>query len=289
MKFCSGVFRVPADEYIEIAKVADEYGWDALLLSDHVLHPERIASDYPYNPSGERPWDAMDDFPDIWVVSGMMAAVTRKLRFMQMVYILPLRDPFSVAKALGTAASLSGYRVGLGLGLGWMQEEFDLLGQAFERRGARADEMLEVMRKLWSGQMIEHHGEFYDFDPMCMRPAAEGEIPIVVGGNSKLARRRVARVGDGWAPAFISHDELRAGLDEIHALRGELGRSGDSFSLYYTLEKPDDLDEIRQLEDIGVTHCNATPWGAYGQEAQTLEQRLDGLKRFGDEVIAKRG
>ena len=288
MKFCSGLFRVPADEYIEIARVADEYGWDTLLLSDHVLHPEHIDSDYPYNPTGERPWEAMDDFPDTWVTSAMMAGVTRKLRFMQMVYILPLRDPFSVAKALGSLAALSGYRVGLGFGLGWMRREFELLGQAFERRGARADEMVEVMRKLWSGEMVEHHGEFYDFDRLCMRPAATGEIPIIVGGASKLARRRVARVGDGWAPAFLSLEELQAGLDEIHALRADLGRSKEPFYLYYTLEDPWNLDEIARLEEIGVTHCNASPWGPYGLEKQTLSQRLDGLKRFGEEVIAKR-
>ena len=286
MKFCSSLFRVATDDYLTIAKVADQYGWDTLMLSDHVLHPETIESKYPYDPSGERPWDATDDFPDVWVASGMMAAVTQRLKLLQMVYILPLREPFTVAKALGTAARLSNYRVGLGFGLGWMKDEFELLGQAFEHRGGRADEMVAVMRKLWTGEMVEHHGKFYDFEPMCMRPAVEGEIPIVVGGNSKPARRRCARLADGWAPAYIDHDELRAGIADILAMRREFGRS-EELSVYFGSADPSNLDSLKELEELGVTHCAAAPWATVEDPFPSLEKRVDGFKRFGDQVIAK--
>jgi probable F420-dependent oxidoreductase len=286
VKFCSSLFRVSTDDYLEIARTSDQYGWDTLMLSDHVLHPAKIQSKYPYDPSGERPWEASDDFPDTWVASGMMAAVTERLKFMQMVYILPLREPFSVAKALGTAARLSGYRVGLGFGLGWMKDEFELLGQSFENRGKRADEMVEVMRKLWTGEMVEHHGEFYDFGPMCMRPAADGEIPIMVGGNSKPARRRCARLSDGWAPAYLNHEQLRAGIDDILAMRREFGRD-ESLSVLYGTADPYDLDELKKLKELGITHCTVAPWATQHEPFPSLAKRVDAIKRFGDEVIAK--
>jgi len=287
LKFCSSLFRVSADDYLTTARVADEYGWDTLLLSDHILHPETIQSKYPYTESGERPWEATIDFPDVWVASGMMAAVTQRLKLLQLVYILPLRNPFTVAKALGTAARLSNYRVGLGFGLGWMRDEFELMEQDFDNRGARADEMVEVMRKLWSGEMVEHHGRFYDFTRMCMRPAADGEIPIVVGGNTKPARRRCARLADGWAPAYPDRDVLRAGIEDIRAMRREFGRS-EELSVYYGVAAdPTALDAVKQLEDLGVTHCSAAPWATPEDPWPSIQKRIDGFKRFGDEVIAK--
>ena len=286
MKFCSSLFRVSTDDYLRLAKAADEYGWDALMLSDHVLHPETISSKYPYDPSGERPWDAMDDFPDTWVASGMMAAVTERLKFLQLVYILPLRDPFTVAKALGTAARMSNYRIGLGFGLGWMKDEFDLMGEVFENRGKRANEMVEVMRKLWSGEMVEYHGDYYDFGPMCMRPAAPGKIPVVVGGNTKPARRRCAMLADGWAPAYISNDELAAGIADIREMRREFGRD-DKLDVYYGTTDPTNPDALKEIADIGVTHCSVAPWATSDEPYPPVEKYLDGFKRFGDNVIAK--
>ncbi len=288
MKFCSSLFRVPTDDYLDIARASDEYGWDTLMLSDHVLHPETIESKYPYDPSGERPWAATDDFPDTWVAAGMMTAVTQRLKVLQMVYILPLREPYSVAKALGTAARMSGYRVGLGFGLGWMKDEFDLLGQDFKNRGRRADEMVEVMRKLWTGEMVEHHGEFYDFGPLCMRPAADGEIPIMVGGNSKPARRRCAKLAEGWAPAYLSHQQLAEGIADIKAMRKEFGRD-EQLSVLYGAANAYDLDELKALEELGITHCTVAPWATAEDPFPSSEKRIDAIKRYGDEVIAKLG
>jgi alkanesulfonate monooxygenase SsuD/methylene tetrahydromethanopterin reductase-like flavin-dependent oxidoreductase (luciferase family) len=134
--------------------------------------------------------------------------------------------------------------------------------------------------------MVEHHGQFYDFGPMCMRPAADGDIPIVVGGNSKPARRRCARLADGWAPAYIDHEELRAGIEEIQAMRREFGRN-DELSVYYGTAEPSDLDALKRLEELGVTHCTIAPWATEADPYPSLEKRLDGFKRFGEEVIAK--
>ena len=146
MKFCAMLSWVNPDSFLALAPAAEEHGWDTLALSDHVVNPDRIEARYPYGGTGERMWDHSAPWPDVWVATGMMAAVTRRLRFTQIVYVLPMRDPFTVAKALGTCARMSGYRVSLGLGLGWMHDEFEILGHEFAHRGARADEMVNEDR-----------------------------------------------------------------------------------------------------------------------------------------------
>ena len=122
-----------------------------------------------------------------------MAAVTERIRFFTNVFVLPMRNPFPVAKQVATAAALSGGRVSLGVGMGWCEEEFDLLEQPFAGRGKRADEQLEVLRKLWAGGWVEHHGDHYDFPRLEMSPSLDAPVPILVGGISDAALRRAAR------------------------------------------------------------------------------------------------
>ena len=286
---------VHPDHLLEIAPIAEQHGWNTLALSDHVVNPDVIEARYPYGESDERMWDHHTPWPDVWVATAMMAAVTERIEFIQSVYVLPMRDPFTVAKALGTCARMSGHRVNLGLGLGWMSDEFRILGHPFEKRGPRTDEMLEVMQKLWTGELVEHHGRFYDFDPLSMSPGVGGEIPIVVGGNSPAALRRVARFGDGWAPAYLGVDQVREGLARIRALQAEFGREGRPIAVYTTCVDAVDLDGYRAMEAAGVTHLVSTPWITYDEKADytALVQGVsptvmrDGIRRFADEVIAK--
>jgi probable F420-dependent oxidoreductase len=231
MKFCTSLAFNEPEHFCELAKTADASGWDFLAVSDHVVHPEKIESPYPYTEDHAPRWEAPAPWPDPFVAISAMAAVTTRLRFLTSIYVLPLRNPFIVAKALGTLAVMSGYRVGLGIGVGWMKEEFDLLEQSFSNRGRRASEMLEVMRKLWAGGMVEHHGIYYDFESLQMSPAALGRIPIAVGGTSDPALRRAARIGDGWISDIHSTDELREALRrfrlrERRVRRGRLQTAG---------------------------------------------------------------
>ena len=131
MKFAASLAFSDPTHYCELARAAEESGWDALVLSDHVVHPEKIETPYPYTADGAPRWQAPAPWPDPWVSVGAMAAVTQRIRFLTGIYVLPLRNPFLVAKAVGTAAVLSGDRVSLGIGVGWMKEEFDLLEQDF--------------------------------------------------------------------------------------------------------------------------------------------------------------
>jgi len=295
MKFCAMLSFVHPDHFLALAPVAEEHGWDTLVLSDHVVHPETIESKYPYLGSGERMWDETTPWPDVCVATGMMAAVTKRIRFMQSVYVLPMRDPFHVAKAFGTTARMSGYRVSLGAGLGWMKDEFEILGHPFEHRGSRTDEMIEVLKKLWTGDTVEHHGRFYDFDRLSMSPGMEEDIPIVIGGVSEPALRRVAKLADGWVPAYLTVDGVRESLAKIRELQDACGRGGRPLSIYASCPDAYDIDGYHRMEDVGITHLTTVPWLFYGDSVRyenlltppPVDEMIDGIKRFADEVIAK--
>jgi len=270
-----------------VARVADECGWDGVMVSDHVVHPEKIESPYPYTPDGAPRWESPAPWPDPWVAIGAMAAVTERLRFYTGIYVLPLRNPFVVAKAVGTAAVMSNDRVVLGVGVGWMREEFDLLEQSFAKRGRRMDEMIQVIRKLWGGGMVEHHGEFYDFDRLQMSPAPGKPIPLLVGGLSEPALRRVGRLGDGWISDIHTLDELRQIVERIRSYRVEYGRAAEPLQIVAACSDTFDVDGFRRMEDAGVTHLQTMPWFLYGGSSDSLQDKLDGLRRFADQIITK--
>ena len=289
MKFCASLAFTDTEDYVELAQVAEQHGWDTLVLSDHIVHPEKIASKYPYREDGQRPWEAPDHWPDVWVAMAAMGAATRRLQFLTGVYVVPMRHPLHLAKAIGTAAVLTDYRVSLGIGLGWMRDEFALLGESFDDRAPRMAEMLEVMRKLWSGEMVEHHGRFFDFERLNMRPAVRGAIPVLVGGVSDAALRRTARIADGWIPHAISTAEARDAIGAIRRYRSELGRGAQPLTAVVPLTDAFDPDGYRRAEDAGVTHALTTPWLFYGGSHRSLADKRDGLRRFADDVIAKMG
>jgi len=286
MKFCASLAFSDPRQFCDIAVAAEAAGWDQLAVSDHVVHPERIDSPYPYTANNEPRWEAAAPWPDPWVAIGAMAAVTERVRFLTSIFVLPMRNPIAVAKTVGTAAVMSNHRVDLGIGIGWMKEEFDLLGQDFHTRGRRTDEMVTVMRKLWAGGMVEHHGEHYDFDRLQMSPAVEGKIPIIVGGLSEPALRRAARIGDGWTSDIHSTDELRSIVDTLKSYRAEYGRTEEPFAIFAAANDAFDADGYRRLEEAGVTHLQTMPWILYGATGDTLMEKTDALKRFGDEIIA---
>jgi probable F420-dependent oxidoreductase len=286
VKFVTSLAFSDPTQLCDLARAADEAGWDGLVVSDHVVHPEKIATPYPYTKDGAPRWQAPAPWPDPWVAVGAMAAVTRRVRFLTGVYVLPMRNPFQVAKSVGTAAVLSGDRVTLGVGVGWMREEFELLEQPFEQRGARTDEMIEVIRKLWAGGMVEHHGRFYDFPRLQMSPAPGKPIPIVIGGVSDAALRRAGRIGDGWISDLHTTEELRGIVAKIRQHRREAGREG-SPEIIAACTDAFGVDGYRRLEEIGVTHVQTMPWFFYGGPTEALDRKLEGIRRFSDDVISK--
>ena len=285
MKFWQGASFTEPKQLVEIAKGAEEAGFEGILLSEHLFIPENYAAKFPHSDFGRPDFDEQTPFPDPWVTIAALAATTRRLRFATMIYILPLHHPLEVAKSVGTAAIFSDNRLILGAGAGWMREEFEILGVDFETRGKRFDESIEVLRRMWSGGMVEYHGEIFDFDRLQMSPAPSAPVPIFIGGATKPALRRAARLGDGWLGAGNTLDEAEEILRNLAQLRGEAGRENAAFETVVPLVTLPDFDNLRRLADLGATGTVHYPFDYTAGPNATLEQKLDVMKRFGEEVI----
>lgn len=270
-----------------MARAAEEAGFTRVALSDHVVHPRYIRTPYPYTADGKPRWEPFTEWLDPWVAIASMAAVTERMKFFTSVYVLPMRNPFLVAKTVGSAAVLSGGRVELGVGAGWMEDEFELMEQRFSGRGRRMDEMIDVLRLLWSGGWVKHHGEHYDFDALEMSPVPEAPVPIYVGGFSPPALRRAATRADGWISDLHTTAELAELIAHVKRLRAGAGRAEDAFEILVTCSDAFDLDGYRRLADLGATHLTTMPWLFYGADPGSLDQKIEGIARFGEDVIAR--
>lgn len=287
MQFCISLAYGDPSHLLPMATAAEEAGFGCLVLSDHVVHPETIRTPYPYTADGTPRWPPFTDWPDPWVTIGALAAVTDRIRFFTSIYVLPMRSPFLVAKTVGTAAVLSNDRVALGVGAGWMRDEFELMQQDFGSRGRRMDEMLDVLRLLWTRGMVEHHGEYYDFDRLEMSPVPKEHVPIYVGGFSRPAQRRAATRADGWISDLHTTAELGELIPGVLRQRAESDREGEPFDVLITCSDAYDVDGYRRLEELGATHLTTMPWLFYGASPESLDQKLDGIARFGEDVIQK--
>ena len=197
---------------------------------------------------------------------------------MTTVYIPAMRDPYSAAKAIGTAACLADGRVELGVGVGWCEEEFTLIGQRFDRRGKRTDEMLELFRALWQPGWTEFDGEFYQTPRLEMEPTPP-RIPIYVGGLSDIALRRAARY-DGWIGDLISTDRAIASVERLRELRAQNGLSMDDFEIVTPLTDAFTVPDYERAEAAGITAIVTMPWMFYSGADATLAEKIDGMKRF---------
>lgn len=289
MKFWQVLSFTEPDQLIPLAKAAEEAGFHGVMLSDHLFFPGRLESRYPYSEDGTPGFDGNTPWPEPWTTIAAMSAVTERLHFGTMVYILPLRNPIELAKSLGTVAFHSKGRVTLGAGAGWIQEEFDTLGIDFKTRGKRMNEMIHVMRSLWSGEMVEHHGDHFDFGPLQMSPAPGAEIPIYVGGLSKFALRRAASLGDGWVGTGQTPDEAVEFCATLRGLREDAGRGAESFETIIPLVVPLELDLLRRLEGEGMTATTCYPFSYQIGPTSTLQQKCDVMVQFGEKVISKFG
>ena len=286
MKFWQSGMFLPPERLTDLARASEAAGFDGVMVSDHIAYPETLSSPYPYTPDGKPPFQRETPWPDPWIAIGAMAAVTERLRFGTHIFIAPARPLLTVAKQVATAAVLSDNRVVLGAGAGWMREEFDLMGQPYARRGARFDEMLAVLKTLWTGEVTEHHGEFYDFAPLSIAPTPSQPVPVWIGGDSEAAVSRAVR-HDGWVGNLYQPDEAFEKAEVVvKALRNAGREAGDGFDLVLSVYALNDLDLFRRLEDAGVTALVTAPWML---AEPTWDAQRDAIERFGDEVIAAMG
>jgi len=271
----------PVDQLLDHARDAEAFGFEGVVLPDHVVikvgertpHPKG----YPLQPN--------ELFLDSLCAFSAMAAVTTRLRFLNYVYVVPLRDPFSLAKQAGTVSVLSAGRFVLGTGTGWLREEFETLGQDWASRGRRLDEILAILRDFWDNGYAEYHGQHYDFPRSGMFPVPPARVPIWVGGHSMAAARRAARF-DGYMPMTPLDEPTIEQFRTIDHLRGDLGLSGPFERMVIPPSGKIDRARVRELEDLGMTSMLVLPW-RQSDPSISYSTKRGSAERFASDVIAR--
>jgi probable F420-dependent oxidoreductase len=283
------------------ARQAEAWGFDSVWAADRIVIPWRIDTTYPYNESASFFVPPDRPFLEALTTMAFLAGCTERVRLGVSVVVLPYRSPLYWAKVVTTIDTLSAGRFVLGVGIGWMREEFAALGAPFEERGAVGDEQLEIWNTLLRDEHASFEGRFYRFDDIGFLPKAFGErIPVWVGGEGRAARRRTARFGDAWFPYYvrIAPAELRQRFDEIRPLAQEAGRDPDAIELDCCLPveltdaplpdppadalkgSPEQVAEaLRRFEDVGVRTV------ALQFTAPRYPERLEQIERFAVEVL----
>jgi probable F420-dependent oxidoreductase len=283
MQFYQSLLFAETAQIPELAAFIDQQTpFDGVFLGDHRLFPtDRPAGNaaHPVN------WTSQSHWPDITAMMGALASATKRVRLTTSVMILPLRHPIDVAKAMVSLAVLSNDRVSLGVGIGWMEHEFQVQGVDFKTRGARCDEMMDIMRLLWSGESVHYSGIHFTISPSVLSPKPAKPIPLYVGGESPAAMHRAAVRGDGWITSGMFPNSMFENIATVRRRRCEAGREKEPFA-YISMEYGN-LDRIKRLRDVGCTHIYsmATPDEALGRVS--IQHRKDYYQRFADEVIAK--
>ena len=263
-----------------LAQLAEENGFESLWTVEHVVVPTGYESEYPYSPNGKMPGPEESPIPDPLVWLTYVGAVTTRIKLATGVLILPQRNPLVLAKEVATLDVLSGGRAILGIGVGWLREEFDAIGVPFEERAARTDEYVGALRALWTQEESSFAGAFTSFERVKSFPKpVQGSVPIVVGGHTKPAARRAGRLGDGFFPARTSPEELADLLDEMRRAAKDAGRDGDAIEV--TAGGSMDVEGIKKFADLGVSRIVIPPLGF---DVETLKEQLG---NFADNVIAK--
>jgi probable F420-dependent oxidoreductase len=280
---------LPPDHFLPLARAAESAGYEGVAVPESVFFPENVSADYPYSADGGRYWDATTPFLDPFVAIPAMAAVTERLKFFTNVLKLGIRDPLLVAKTVSSAAAMADGRVGLGVGLSWIPEEFKWLGKEMSTRGARTNEAIEIIRLVMTGEFVEYHGKHYDFDRLVVRPVPTQPVPIYVGGLSEPGLKRAARLADGWISVANTLEEIAGVVPRLAELRAEYGRADVPFEIKALCVDAFDLDGFRRMEEIGVTDAVVCPWYFRPGDVNALDHQVDAVAWFGEEMVSQFG
>ena len=287
MRFSYAESMCDPTHYLPLAIAAEKAGYTSFCVPDSIAYPRDSDSKYPYTPDGDRHFLEDRPFIEPFSLIPAMGAVTERLRFTTFVVKLPIRQPVLVAKSAASVAVLTGNRFGFGIGLSPWPEDYEICGQPWEARGARMDEMIEILRGLTKGGFFEFHGKHYDLPAVKICPVPTRPIPILIGGHAEPALRRAARVGDGWMHAGGDAAALHGYLRRLNELRREFGRERQPFEVHVIALDAFTLDGVRRLQDLGVTDAIVGFRNAYEKDTQTLAQKTEALRRFADAVVAK--
>lgn len=285
MKFWQCLAMIDMDELPTLARHAEALGFEGITLGEHLITFAQQYEHYDYSKDNLIRWYPETHWPEPWVQIGALSQVTHTLKFLNTLYVLPMRDPFHAAKLISTAANLCQGRLMLGAGIGWQKSEFELVGQNFHDRGKRTDEMLTVMKQLWSGDSVAFDGDYYQFPPLQMSPGLKHPLPICIGGFSEAALRRAVR-NDGWVGAQHEMKDVEQLLPTLKQLRAEAGLPWEGFNVALGLydNSPENIARCREL---GVTMLYREAFCDENGMASrmTLDEKLRDMEHFAKQHI----
>ncbi len=246
------------DDYIRVAQQAEALGYRTVWVGDHIVIPEQIVAPYPYTKDGSVGFARNAPWPDPFVLLAAVGVATKTILLGTSVIIVPYRNPLHVAKAVATVDLASHGRYQFGVGIGWLKEEFDALGEQFSERAARTREYLQVMKAMWAGETASFQGKYFSFPTLHTNPipVQRPHPPIIFGGESMPALKRIADLGNGWQPGPIPVDTFRTKRDQLQTLMAERGRKMSELSISMiggTRDLQQDRGKIAALEELGVS------------------------------------
>jgi len=275
--------------YLPLAIAAEDAGFDTFTLPDSICYPEESDSKYPYNGTGDREFLDGVPFLEPFSLIPAMGAVTTRLRFTTSVMKLAIRQPVVVAKSVSSVAVLTNNRFGFGVGISPWPDDFDACQIPWAKRGKRMDEMIDIVKGLMGGEYFSYDGEIFQIDSMKICPAPSQPVPILIGGHSKAALRRAARVADGFIHAGGAFEDLAATVKQIDEYRKEYGREKEPFEYQSMGAEAFSVDGVKKLEDLGIDEAIVAFRNPYegGVDTQSLDEKIGALKWFAENVIEK--
>jgi probable F420-dependent oxidoreductase len=275
----SGVDRMAIRDF---AQAAEQLGYQHVLAYDHV-----IGANPASRPGWRPPYTYRDAFHEPFVLFGYLAGLTKKIELVTGIIILPQRQTVLVAKQAAALDVLSGGRLRLGIGIGWNPVEYEALGEDFKNRGRRSEEQVEVMRKLWTQELVTFQGQWHTITDAGLNPLPiQRPIPIWFGGTDDRALRRLARLGDGWFPQLRPDETCQAAIEKVHSYAREAGRDPMSIGIEARIPISQGsaetwVKEIAQWKKLGATHLTVNTMKA---GLRTPAEHIDAIRRFKEEL-----
>jgi probable F420-dependent oxidoreductase len=277
VKFGIGLGALHPGFFVEATLEAERLGYESAWLPEHLVFPVDMAGS-PFPGADHPPVPPSTPVFDAFAYLSFLAGRTRRIRLGTHVYLLGLRHPFVAARAVQTLDVVSEGRAEVGVGAGWLRQEWQAAGLDPGSRGRRLDEALAVCKRLWTEPEVSHEGEFFRFEPVMFepKPVQQPHPPLHVGGESPAALRRAARLGDGWLGLDHSPESAARKVEQLDALRREHGRADLPFAVIVGAA-PRDRDEVKRFEDAGVTRIISTPWHRSREALSAMREQADRL------------
>jgi probable F420-dependent oxidoreductase len=283
MKFATFLYQTAPSSISSIAHKAEELGFESLWIPEHIILPVKYKSPYPYSASGRMPAPPESPLHDPMLALAFVAGITTKIKLATGIYVLPIRNPFTTAKAVASLDVLSGGRFIFGVGIGWLEEEFDAVGMSFKDRALHTREYIALMKELWTKDDPVYEGktvriEGFKFMP---KPTQKPHPPIVFGGHTEPALKRTARLGDGWYGIGENIDDVKRTLTRLREHERAFNRTAPlEVTIAPRLGRPIDIDVVKQFAEMGVDRIIFTAGPA-------TKDQIAGMERFASEVMAK--